>query len=161
MTRVPDSVGLASKPTPGPIHARCPVVDGHIGRALWIIATSSPESRNHPPTRAVVQVSAKGTATLYLGDERVEHAVGVIAAVVMGVLLDHAATLGTSVAVTTRLPDGRWDRHRIEPAGHRPGHSTQATSCVPVRSRRSQRGSGQPTARLVTARIAARVPALI
>lgn len=71
----------------------------------------------HAPTTAVIQVADDGTATLYLGTELVEHALGVDRTVVMRVLADYAATLDISVRVTTQMPDGKWTRHRLEPNG--------------------------------------------
>lgn len=56
-------------------------------------------------------------ATLYLGSKPVEHAVGVDAGSVMRILLDYVATLNSPMIVTTRLPNGSWDRHRLDPDG--------------------------------------------
>jgi hypothetical protein len=79
--------------------------------------TRIPDRRPDPPTTAVVQVAADGTATLYLGSELVEHAAGVDASAVMRVLVDYAATIDSSVRVTTQMADGTWSRHRLDPDG--------------------------------------------
>jgi hypothetical protein len=81
------------------------------------MAPRAPGKHPDPPSTAVVQVAEDGTTTLYLGTELVEHAAGVDAAVVMRVLVDYAATIDAGVRVTTQMPDGTWNRHRLDPDG--------------------------------------------
>jgi hypothetical protein len=81
------------------------------------MAFRPPANRHGPRTTVVVQVAEDGTATLYLGTELVEHAVGVDSAALMRLLIDYAASIDTSVRVTTQMPDGTWTRHWLDPDG--------------------------------------------
>jgi hypothetical protein len=96
----------------------------------------APDGRPHPPTTAVVQVAEDGRATLYLGTELVEHAVGVDAAGVMRELIDYAATLDAAVRVTTQMPDGTWMRHVVYADG--------TLTAVPRKMPRARSTAGVP-----------------